>query len=109
VTTLKMTLIFFEIIFGLGVIFFIIIYLRYFISLRPKENGFKYVSVESDGLVRELDEDEKEYLSADFDPADGARPYIKNRFKSLTPDVKLTGYIERRRVPKSIKIIDLEE
>ncbi|MGY6647582.1 hypothetical protein [Wenyingzhuangia sp. IMCC45574] len=80
------------------------IYLRYFIPLRPKESGFEYVYIEVDGTVRELDDEEKNYLNHDFSPADGARPYIKSRYKSLTPDGKIFGFIERRRVPKKIII-----
>ncbi len=82
----------------------LVLYLRHFVPLRPKEDGFDYVHVELDGSVRELDEDEKEYLKIEFDAADGARPYIKSRYKSLTPDRKMWGYIPRRRVPQRIKI-----
>jgi len=80
------------------------------IPLRPKEEGvsydkgFEYVHVEEDGSVRELDEEERNYLMEEFDPCDGARPYIKSSYKQKTPDDKIWGYILRRRVPKSIKI-----
>ena len=47
----------------------LVIYLRYFVPLRPKESGFEYVHVELDGTVRELDEEEKEYLKTEFHPA----------------------------------------
>ena len=82
----------------------LVIYLRYFVPLRPNESGFEYVHVELDGTVRELDEEEKEYLKTEFHPADGARPYIKSRYKALTPDGKMWGYLERRRVPRRVKI-----
>lgn len=81
-----------------------IIYLRYFIPLRPKENGFAYVYVEDDGTVRELYEDEIEYLEEEFHPTDGARPYVKSRYSSLAPDNKMSGFIYRNRVPKKIII-----
>lgn len=87
------------IILGIG-----IIYLRYFIPLRPKESGFEYVYVENDGTARELYADEIEYLKEEFHPTDGARPYIKSRYKSLTPDKKISGFIQRNRLPKKVQI-----
>ena len=44
----------------------------------------------------ELDEEEKEYLKTRFEPNDGARPYIKTRYKELTPDGKLWGYSKKQ-------------
>ncbi|MDQ8005204.1 MAG: hypothetical protein REI64_10425 [Pedobacter sp.] len=79
-------------------------YLLWFIPLRKKEPGFEYVHVDEDGSVRELDKDEIEYLSTEFEPADGGRPYIKNRYSQLTPDKKICGYILRRRVPRHLEI-----
>lgn len=79
-------------------------YLRYFIPLRPKESGFEYVYVNEDGTVSELDDEDVEYLKTEFSPADGARPYIKSRYKQLTPDKKISGFILRNRVPKRIEI-----
>lgn len=87
------------IILGIG-----IVYLRYFIPLRPQENGFEYVHVNDDGTVRELYKDEVEYLNEEFHPTDGARPYIKSRYKSLTPDKRMSGFIQRNRVPKKVEI-----
>lgn len=71
---------------------------------RKREPGFEYVYVEDDGSARELDDDEREYLSTRFDPADGARPYIKFRNESLTPDGLLGGYLRRRQLPKGIPV-----
>jgi hypothetical protein len=84
------------------------VYLRYFIPLRPKESGFEYVYVEEDGTVNELDEKDVEYLKTVFPPGDGARPYIKNRYNQLAPDKKISGFIQRNRVPKNIKIYTLQ-
>jgi len=86
---------------GLGVL---VVYLRYFIPLRPKEDGFEFVYVEEDGSVRELNDDEVEYLKEEFSPGDGARPYIKSRYSGLTPDKKIWGFLARNRVPKEIRI-----
>lgn len=84
-------------------------YVRHFVPLRSKEQGFEYVQVEEDGTVRELDEEEREYLNTEFHGADGASPYIKSRYDQLTPDKKLWGYLPRRRVPKRIKIKPITE
>ena len=67
-------------------------------------SGFKYVYVEFDGSVRELYNDEIEYLKEEFHPGDGNRPYIKSYYKQLTPDKKISGFINRTNVPRQIKI-----
>jgi len=74
-------------------------------SRRPKEEGFQYVYVNEDGSVRQLSQDEREYLSTEFDPTDGNRPYIKFHFNSKTPDKSISGFIERRQVPAKIRIL----
>lgn len=73
-----------------------------------KDNLFKYVYVELDGSVRELFQDEKGYLSEEFHPNDGGRPYIKSNYNQLTPDNNIHGFLERSKVPKeiSIKLVD---
>ena len=72
--------------------------------LRKKECGFEYVYINEDGSVRELYEDEIEYLNQNFSPADSGRPYIKYRYFSKTADNKIWGFIPRKRVPKHIDI-----
>ena len=72
--------------------------------LRRREPGFEYIYVEDDGNARELDADEAEYLNTKFLPGDGARPYIKFRYESLTPDGRLSGYLRRRQLPKGIPV-----
>jgi len=37
----------------------LVIYLRYFIPLRPKEDGFDYVHIALDESVRELNEEKR--------------------------------------------------
>lgn len=96
-------------IFGILVAAGLIFYLRYFVPLRPKESGFEYVYVNGDGTVSELNEEDVEYLKAEFSPSDGARPYIKSFYKQLTPDKKISGFILRKRVPKSIEIQPYKE
>jgi hypothetical protein len=79
-------------------------YLRYFIPLRKKEPGFEYVYVEDDGTVREVSEDEQNYLNTHFHPGDGARPYKKMRYNSRNGWGNLSGFIPRRRVPRQLPI-----
>lgn len=80
-----------------------VIILRTF-PMRFTFKGFKYVHVESDGSVRELGKDERDYLQEEFHPNDGARPYIKVNYWQRTPDKKLHGFLRRSRVPWWIKI-----
>lgn len=71
---------------------------------RPRDAGFAFVYVNQDGTVRELSPGERRYLSTIFDGADGARPYIKSAYKSRDGWGSISGYIERRRVPRRIAI-----
>src|SRR5215203_6047461 len=87
----------------------LLLLLRFAIQARPrrsKEDGFPFVYVNDDGSARELDESEKEYLSTEFHPADGGRPYIKGYYEELTLDGKIKGYIRRRQLPRDIEICD---
>ena len=77
--------------------------------LRKDDLGFEYVYVEEDGSVRELYNDEVEYLNTEFSPADGARPYIKTFYNDKTPDKKLWGFILRKKVPKRILIKSIDK
>jgi hypothetical protein len=72
--------------------------------MRFSFKGFKYVYVDNDGSVRELDKGEQDYLQEEFHPNDGARPYIKTNYWQRTPDKKLHGFLKRSRVPWWIKI-----
>ena len=65
------------------------------IPLNPKKEEFEYVYVEKDGTVRELDNEEIEYLQTDFKLGDGARPYIKSNYEQLAPDKKISGFLQR--------------
>lgn len=78
------------------------IYVRNFMPLRPKDDGFEYVMVKDNGCVRELDKEDQEYLTEEFHPNDGARPYIKSRYDQLTPDGRIGGFISRRRLSRVV-------
>ena len=71
---------------------------------RKQEDEFRYVHVENNGSVRELSDEEREYLNTNFEPMDSGRPYIKSHYRAKTPDGKMHGFIERKRVPKKIVI-----
>lgn len=75
-----------------------------FRSRRPQESGFPYVYVNRNGSARELTADEHEYLNTKFAPGGGARPYIKYRYESLTPDGLISGYLKRRQLPAQIEV-----
>jgi hypothetical protein len=64
----------------------------------------EYVYVNQDGTVRELSQDERDYLSQDFSPADGARPYIKLLYSSRNGWGSRSGFLLRKRVPSRITI-----
>ncbi len=73
--------------------------------METKKEEFEFVYVENNGTVRELDNEEIEYLQTEFQPGDGARPYIKSTYKQRTPNNKMFGYILRDDVPDNIEII----
>ena len=62
-----------------------------------------YVYVQNDGSYRELTLDEREYVRTEFLPGDGARPYIKGRYRSRTPTGSLAGFLLRRKLPKEVR------
>lgn len=65
-------------------------------------DDFAYVN--QDGSVRELSPDEREYLSQNFHPADGARPYIKSSYESKDGWGSVSGFLLRTRVPRQIAV-----
>jgi hypothetical protein len=83
----------------------LLVYLRLFVPLRKKESGYDFVYIEKDGTVRELYQEEIEYLNAPFNYNDGARPIPKKRYEDKNPEGKISGFILRKRVPQQIKII----
>ena len=73
-------------------------------SRRPHEDGFPYVYIEEDGSARELSQDERDYLQEEFEPGDGARPYIKGNYEERTPDNRMSGFLLRRQLPENIVV-----
>src|SRR5437763_5138126 len=74
---------------------------------REKANGTyarQFIHVNEDGTVRELTGDEIKHLNTEYEVLDGARPYIKSRYKQRTPDGKIWGYLRRRKLPLGTRI-----
>jgi hypothetical protein len=65
---------------------------------------YPYVYVEDDGTARELHAAERAYLETEFEGADGARPYIKWRYKSRDGWGELGGYLRRSKLPAGMSI-----
>lgn len=76
--------------------------------MNKKKEQFEFVYVENDGTVRELDNEEIEYLQTEFESTDGARPYIKSSYEQLTPDKKILGFLNRNKVPENIEITETD-
>jgi len=79
----------------IGVVF-LYFHLKYYRPLRPKEEGTEYVSIENDGTVWELDDEQIAYLNETFHGADGGRPNIMLTYKKDLGDYG-GGFIRRRR------------
>ena len=65
----------------------------------------RFVYVEDDGSARELSHHQCAYLATAFEPFDGGRPYIKESYNARTPDKRLRGYLERRKLPRRIRVL----
>jgi len=65
---------------------------------------YPYVYVNHDGSVRELHKSEREYLETRFLGADGARPYVKWRFKQKTAGGDMSGFLRRSKLPRRISV-----
>jgi hypothetical protein len=69
-----------------------------------RESTFDYVYVEEDGNVRELTASEEEFVSAEVFAGGDADRLIKSDYKALTADGRLAGYIQRRRLPRAVRV-----
>jgi len=67
-------------------------------------NPDDFVYVNQDGTARELSNSEREYLSQDFQPGDGARPYIKASHKSQDGWGSISGFLSRKSLPHQISV-----
>ena len=71
---------------------------------RPSEPGFSYVYVNQDGTAREVSPGEQRYLTVDFEPGDGARPYVKLTYESRDGWGSRSGFLARRGLPRGIRV-----
>jgi hypothetical protein len=70
----------------------------------PDDARARFVYIEDDGSARELTPHECAYLAMPFDPPDGDRPYIKAHYRSLTPDRRMRGFLERKHLPRRLRV-----
>jgi hypothetical protein len=61
------------------------------------------VYVNEDGSVRELTAAEQTYVTTEFSPLDGARPYIKSCYADRTA-WGIQGFLPRAQVPQDLPI-----
>ena len=69
---------------------------------RKRDQICGFVMVNDDGSVRELTNEEREYVEDDHLPGDG--PYIKKSYRSLDGWGNISGFILRKRLPKGIQV-----
>jgi hypothetical protein len=65
---------------------------------------FDYVYVDDDGSVRELTTAEEEFLSTAVFPSGEVDRFIKSKYESTTAEGRMAGYLQRRRVPRKIRV-----
>lgn len=68
----------------------------------PADAYERFVWVNDDGGTRELSPEECKYLATPFDGFDSGRPYVKEEYQSLTPDGRMRGFLELRRLPREL-------
>jgi len=74
--------------------------IKYSIARDPADARERFVWVSDDGSARELSAEECVFLATPFEGADGGRPYVKESYCSLTPDGRMLGFLELRRLPR---------
>jgi hypothetical protein len=73
--------------------------------LQATQHPYPYVQVESDGVIRELSDDEREYLETPFYPSDGARPFVKPNYEWRNALGDMAGFLARDNVPEPSSIL----
>jgi hypothetical protein len=64
-----------------------------------RQSPYPVIYVNDDGTWRECTASERKHLEEKYHPADGARPYVKDRYGLRTPDGRLSGFLRRRELP----------
>ena len=79
------------------------------VPLRKRRDSiFDYVYVDEQGQARELTAAEEEFVSTAIFPHGDADRLIKSDYDALTADGRLSGYIQRRRLPREVRIAPAE-
>ena len=71
-------------------------------SKESKKDPYPYIYITDEGSFRELTDEEKEDLECEYDPCDGARPYIKENYRQRDGWGSISGYLRRKSLPKGI-------
>ncbi len=64
-----------------------------------RQTPYPVVYINGDGTWRECTASERKYLEEKFHPADGGRPYVKDSYRSRTPDGRISGFLWRNALP----------
>lgn len=62
----------------------------------------EYIYVNQDGSARKLSDSERNYLSKQFAPTDGGRPYIKANYESRDGWGSLSGFLPVSKLPSDV-------
>ena len=73
-------------------------------AMRAGTYADAHVFVEDDGSARDLTAQERAHLNGVYAFGDGARPYIKEKYASLTPDQRMSGYLPRKKLPRRVSV-----
>ena len=76
---------------------------------KGREAIFDYVYVDEQGNARELTAGEEEFLSTAVFPSGDADRFIKSDYQELTEDGRVAGFIQRRRLPRGIRVAPADE
>jgi hypothetical protein len=64
----------------------------------------EYIYVNQDGSARQLSDSERNYLSTEFAPKDGGRPYIKANYESRDGWGSLSGFLPFSKLPSAVAV-----
>ncbi|MEQ1596321.1 MAG: hypothetical protein ABL985_14620 [Casimicrobium sp.] len=82
------------------------------LRIRPKvcradaaRRPYPFVEVVADGSVRELGENDREFLETPFYPMDSGRPYVKSGYAERSASGDVSGFLSRADVPKRVIVL----
>lgn len=76
--------------------------MRYREARDPADAYARFVWVDDTGWIREVTPDECAYLASAFKATDAGRPYVKESYRSLTPDGRMRGFLELSQLPDEL-------